>query len=170
MPSASRRANSSSGVSAMRPTMRRRRPPDKALRLRPHGATSCQGGFGLYDARRSAAAEDLSRCGRSSGVEHNLAKVGVEGSNPFARSNYETAKEPRFSAAFASGETRSLPERELGRRKSKVSTLEHGHDRSSRWRSFLTFPEPDRMDARNGSLARCARALPAARCARRQTR
>jgi hypothetical protein len=25
--------------------------------------------------------------GRSSGVEHNLAKVGVEGSNPFARSN-----------------------------------------------------------------------------------
>jgi hypothetical protein len=27
-------------------------------------------------------------CGRSSGVEHNLAKVGVEGSNPFARSNY----------------------------------------------------------------------------------
>ena len=28
----------------------------------------------------------LSVCGRSSGVEHNLAKVGVEGSNPFARS------------------------------------------------------------------------------------
>src|SRR5579862_3669344 len=26
-------------------------------------------------------------CGRSSGVEHNLAKVGVEGSNPFARSS-----------------------------------------------------------------------------------
>ena len=26
-------------------------------------------------------------CGRSSGVEHNLAKVRVEGSNPFARSN-----------------------------------------------------------------------------------
>ena len=25
--------------------------------------------------------------GRSSGVEHNLAKVGVEGSNPFARSS-----------------------------------------------------------------------------------
>ena len=30
--------------------------------------------------RRSAG------CGCSSGVEHNLAKVGVEGSNPFARS------------------------------------------------------------------------------------
>jgi hypothetical protein len=27
-------------------------------------------------------------CGRSSGVEHNLAKVGVEGSNPFARSRF----------------------------------------------------------------------------------
>jgi hypothetical protein len=25
--------------------------------------------------------------GRSSGVEHDLAKVGVEGSNPFARSS-----------------------------------------------------------------------------------
>ncbi len=25
-------------------------------------------------------------CGRSSGVEHNLAKVRVDGSNPFARS------------------------------------------------------------------------------------
>ena len=27
-------------------------------------------------------------CGCSSGVEHNLAKVGVEGSNPFARSSF----------------------------------------------------------------------------------
>jgi hypothetical protein len=30
------------------------------------------------------------RCGRSSGVERHLAKVKVEGSNPFARSNYFT--------------------------------------------------------------------------------
>ena len=29
--------------------------------------------------------------GRSSGVEHNLAKVGVEGSNPFARSSFSIA-------------------------------------------------------------------------------
>ena len=29
---------------------------------------------------------DRRQSGRSSGVEHNLAKVGVEGSNPFARS------------------------------------------------------------------------------------
>ena len=27
-------------------------------------------------------------CGCSSGVEHDLAKVGVEGSNPFARSRF----------------------------------------------------------------------------------
>jgi hypothetical protein len=39
-------------------------------------------------------------CGRSSGVEHNLAKVGVEGSNPFARSNNRTAQKPRKTAAF----------------------------------------------------------------------
>ncbi len=30
---------------------------------------------------------DERQSGRSSGVEHNLAKVGVEGSNPFARSS-----------------------------------------------------------------------------------
>jgi hypothetical protein len=29
--------------------------------------------------------------GCSSGVEHNLAKVGVEGSNPFARSSFQQA-------------------------------------------------------------------------------
>jgi hypothetical protein len=34
-------------------------------------------------------------CGCSSGVEHDLAKVGVEGSNPFARSNFL-----RMSAIF----------------------------------------------------------------------
>jgi hypothetical protein len=30
--------------------------------------------------------------GRSSGVEHDLAKVGVEGSNPFARSSFLVIK------------------------------------------------------------------------------
>ena len=34
-------------------------------------------------------------CGCSSGVEHNLAKVGVEGSNPFARSKF-SADPKRF--------------------------------------------------------------------------
>src|SRR5208282_4482701 len=36
----------------------------------------------------SAAGGDAVGCGCSSGVEHNLAKVGVEGSNPFARSKF----------------------------------------------------------------------------------
>jgi hypothetical protein len=31
--------------------------------------------------------------GCSSGVEHNLAKVGVEGSNPFARSKFSNPTE-----------------------------------------------------------------------------
>jgi hypothetical protein len=31
--------------------------------------------------------------GRSSGVEHNLAKVGVEGSNPFARSSFPSHRQ-----------------------------------------------------------------------------
>ena len=35
--------------------------------------------------------------GRSSGVEHNLAKVGVEGSNPFARSSF-LPENQRFEA------------------------------------------------------------------------
>ena len=37
---------------------------------------------GVYEATPATA-----QSGRSSGVEHNLAKVGVEGSNPFARSS-----------------------------------------------------------------------------------
>ena len=31
------------------------------------------------------------QCGRSSGVERDLAKVDVEGSNPFTRSNHKTS-------------------------------------------------------------------------------
>ncbi len=37
--------------------------------------------------------------GRSSGVEHNLAKVGVEGSNPFARSKIKPQKTPFLGPA-----------------------------------------------------------------------
>jgi hypothetical protein len=33
-------------------------------------------------------------------VEHDLAKVGVEGSNPFARSNLPIARSLGFSGAF----------------------------------------------------------------------
>ena len=49
-------------------------------------------------------------CGCSSGVEHNLAKVGVEGSNPFARSKIlkeiKRLKRP-FGAVFAYIDARS---------------------------------------------------------------
>src|ERR1700677_527640 len=38
-------------------------------------------------------------CGCSSGVEHNLAKVGVEGSNPFARSIFHARKLERYCRA-----------------------------------------------------------------------
>src|SRR5207302_5394047 len=43
----------------------------------------------LRHIRRAASLTCWARhgCGCSSGVEHDLAKVGVEGSNPFARSN-----------------------------------------------------------------------------------
>ena len=43
-------------------------------------------------------------CGCSSGVEHNLAKVGVEGSNPFARSRTPPRRRQSGEiASFASG-------------------------------------------------------------------
>ncbi len=89
------------------------RPPDRAdqgERIRKIPATAVgaglasvrwqQPGFGRDDgvlanrsktpittAFRQTTRPDTER-GRSSGVEHDLAKVGVEGSNPFARSNY----------------------------------------------------------------------------------
>src|SRR5690606_26377793 len=47
-----------------------------------------------------AACGESRASGCSSGVEHNLAKVGVEGSNPFARSSFPTSPKPRNSAAF----------------------------------------------------------------------
>ena len=54
--------------------------------------------------RFSTRAPNFGRCryagGRSSGVEHNLAKVGVESSNLFARSNFFQARSP-YSHVFA---------------------------------------------------------------------
>ena len=40
------------------------------------------------NASQGSLKTGATECGRSSGVEHNLAKVGVEGSNPFARSRF----------------------------------------------------------------------------------
>ena len=45
--------------------------------------------------RRAVACWARHGCGCSSGVEHNLAKVGVEGSNPFARSMISLSYEDR---------------------------------------------------------------------------
>ena len=44
--------------------------------------------------------KDSIDCGRSSGVERHLAKVKVEGSNPFARSNFP--KDIKMSARLVS--------------------------------------------------------------------
>jgi hypothetical protein len=46
-------------------------------------ARGCKSEIGQYDPPSKRQER-----GRSSGVEHNLAKVGVEGSNPFARSRF----------------------------------------------------------------------------------
>ena len=53
--------------------------PDGSL-AKNWGEDPCQPVTGMSKARSPTER------GRSSGVEHNLAKVGVEGSNPFARS------------------------------------------------------------------------------------
>src|SRR5438094_2498197 len=51
--------------------------------------------------RRTLRAARIAMSGRSSGVEHNLAKVGVEGSNPFARSRFQVrATNPRVFVAL----------------------------------------------------------------------
>src|SRR5262252_2965901 len=55
-----------------------KRPAGWLQRLRPFG-------IGARSSGRPLARLDFG-CGCSSGVEHDLAKVGVEGSNPFARS------------------------------------------------------------------------------------
>ena len=48
----------------------------------------CAARFGIGGAPGGHPFAGSEGCGCSSGVEHDLAKVGVEGSNPFARSNF----------------------------------------------------------------------------------
>src|SRR5215212_5604248 len=52
-------------------------------------------GARLTSAGTRLSAPALAQSGRSSGVEHNLAKVGVEGSNPFARSSLSSSIKQR---------------------------------------------------------------------------
>src|SRR4029077_7077995 len=51
-----------------------------------------------YQRRLPATYPAGSERGRSSGVEHDLAKVGVEGSNPFARSIFSSGLFRPFAA------------------------------------------------------------------------
>jgi hypothetical protein len=59
--------------------------------------------------------------GRSSGVEHNLAKVGVEGSNPFARSSQKPQKTAIFGGFFMSASRHRLAP--CGMNKARTGTL-----------------------------------------------
>src|SRR5262249_22048416 len=80
----------------------------------PRGMGHRSGPFGAPAGRLGSPQE---RCGCSSGVEHNLAKVGVVGSNPIARSSHPTGKKPRESAAFVvsgAGESLSREQPEAG--------------------------------------------------------
>src|SRR5437879_4986931 len=67
---------------------------------------------------------DFPGCGCSSGVEHDLAKVGVEGSNPFARSNLIKGLLRPDSRGGDVGEAQ-------GKRLNKIQALSCPH----RWRS-----------------------------------
>ncbi len=49
----------------------------------------------------AAMASEMQVSGCSSGVEHNLAKVGGEGSNPFARSSQTEPAAARASAVMS---------------------------------------------------------------------
>ncbi len=95
---------------------------------------------GLPDPKADARGRPLTRpvqrpvrrqSGRSSGVEHNLAKVGVEGSNPFARSSFSCGitrvQQAAQAAFFMSGlESESLLRR-FGRPQVDAFDRQHLH-------------------------------------------
>ena len=58
--------------------------------------------------------------GRSSGVEHNLAKVGVEGSNPFARSRHQEQSEKPSKNRLGRKHRRLYPQKLLHSERSTV--------------------------------------------------
>ena len=71
--------------------------PDSCLFVKKAGLSGCHGSaFALLHSRSAfgiglpltASVRRHLGCGCSSVVEHDLAKVGVEGSNPFARSRF----------------------------------------------------------------------------------
>src|ERR1700733_3368832 len=89
----------------------------KASPLQARDGGCCLGLEGVAISRglrhkRLSSVSSRRGCGCSSGVEHNLAKVGVEGSNPFARSkiprkiNRLEASLDRGQRVLVFGETR----------------------------------------------------------------
>ena len=78
-----------------RATRGKARPPPARAGVRQ----ACQGGENPLSPPPSSILPGWNKeRGRSSGVEHDLAKVGVEGSNPFARSKLSTKCWPRAAA------------------------------------------------------------------------
>jgi hypothetical protein len=65
--------------------------------------------------RRRWLSGNLKGCGCSSGVEHDLAKVGVEGSNPFARSRFSATGRSLTKARREGGLFVSVVIRKAGR-------------------------------------------------------
>src|SRR6266568_8904706 len=86
----------------------RARPPRPGTPQRASRAHRLQWlpGFGIggkaAEFTEACAAYPRFGCGCSSGVEHNLAKVGVVGSNPIARS-----KDQRISACYRFGDPKA---------------------------------------------------------------
>src|ERR1700675_2530848 len=78
----------------------------KASPLQARDGGCCLGLEGVAISRglrhkRPSSVSSWRGCGCSSGVEHNLAKVGVEGSNPFARSKMSQRMQADKGAVFA---------------------------------------------------------------------
>src|SRR5262245_362694 len=73
------------------------------------GALQRGGPFGIAHLRLSQAAIPFFGRGCSSGVEHNLAKVGVEGSNPFARSKIYRSVTDTWVTVYSGDMGNTLP-------------------------------------------------------------
>src|SRR5262245_25335358 len=70
-------------------------------------------------------------CGCSSGVEHNLAKVGVEGSNPFARSKHFNASGQCYVAGLIRARTFAKLQRQNDRRAGEFTNVWWGRCRAT---------------------------------------
>jgi hypothetical protein len=94
--------------------------------------------------RWSQAGDAIQGCGCSSGVEHDLAKVGVEGSNPFARSNFLFKKSELAKQPFGAGFLLTLPSPRSAAPKGPTERhavrLMHRRPPAARRREFFIIP------------------------------